>query len=320
MAVKLYKRRMLGVKTDTTQSLASSAATPPAFASSDYLPAYDFTISPIIEQLDSTVVSPNLGSPANVPGLKNYDVDLKFWLRGANSAGAMNGPIDALFSAAGLVFDGNGKYVASSSNITNFLGPAKSVTINGNYDGTAMQCQGTVGNMKLVFEQGKKVDMNFTGKGLYTSSAFDEARLPSGSYGATIEPNVQSIGFQIGGTLFTADKVEVDFGNAITAISDVNSPNGIGGYIITDRKPVGTLMALAVNVAQYDFFGRFDSGSVASGSLTVGTQTGNKFVFEFNSIQYSDVKWANQNGLINVEATLKFNEDDTNPWLQVTAL
>lgn len=313
---KLWKHRVFGIKQETTQGTLVSSA---SLVSTDYFPVYDFNLTPVVEQLDNTVVGQFLGSPQTIPGLKNIDVDCKFWLYNTGSAGNLVLPMDALLGSCGVTGStgASGTYKPTSG-ITNnnMIGPAESITIWGNYDNIAAYTWGVVGNMKMTFEQGKKVDCEYNGKGLYSGSY--DLTIPSGAYGNFVPPICQNIQFQIGNYTFICDKFSIDFGNQIQAISDVNSPNGIYGYTITDRKPVGSLTVLATNVATYDFWNKLDSAVVASGSCIIGTSAGNKFTFNFGSIQYSDVKYTNANGLINVDATLKFNESDiTNTWLSM---
>jgi hypothetical protein len=76
-----------------------------------------------------------------------------------------------------------------------------------------------------------------------------------------------------------------------------------------------------VNVASHDFFGNLESNTVMSGSVTIGTAAGNTYVLNLPSLMYSNVQYANKNGFIAVNATLKFNDDPNSavPWMTVLA-
>lgn len=312
---KLWKLRAFGAKTETVQNSVA------ALSASDYIGAMDFTITPVVEQISDEQVRTVLGSPPNIPGKKNYDVTAQWKLKGAGSAGSMLTGVDALFYAcalSGSVVGGTSvTYKPTSVTPSGFETPAKTCTVVGNYQGLHHSVAGVAGSLKMSFAAGQPIIVDFSGKGLWSSCT--DTQLPSGSYGSTVAPIVQSIQFQIGNYQFTADKFEFDLGNSLQMYDGVNSAHGVAFMGVTDRNPVGSFSAKAVNVAEHDFFGRMENGTVASGSILVGVSNGNKFQFLFTSIQYSNVQYANKNGFIDVQATLKFNDTADN-WLTLIAL
>ena len=330
--MKLFARRMIAIKQETTQN------TFVAPAAADFLPAHDFSVKPVIEQLSSKIVAPSLGSPANVPGKKSVDIDIKCWGKGPGSGSALGtkyAPLDAIFGACGLAGIASASASVTytplnTSSSANYAGPCLTASVVGQYDGVNNEIEGVAGNMKWIIEAGKKWEIEFTGKGRLSSSGSSSGPLASdgglsgstGYPGNTVrEPVVQNIQFTIDGVgTLLVDKMEIDFGTEVQMIDDISSPNGVYGFTIVDRKPSGSFQAAMVNVAAHDFYGKLENGTVMSGSCQIGVDPGNKFILTLPSIIYSNVQYVNKNGFICVTATMKFNDDPTGatPWITIS--
>ena len=326
--MKLFTRRMIGVKAETTQNTFTLPG------ASDMIPAHDFTIKPVVEELSSKIVAPSLGSPANLIGKKSFDVDIKVWGKGVSGSGGVSyAPLQAIFGACGLSGSVSAgvsiTFTPTNASSSGMVGPALTASMVGQYDGTDHHLEGVAGTMKWVLEAGKKWEIEFSGKGRLSGSGTSSGAIAvdgalSGTSGypgnTTREPVVQSVSFMINGLgTLMVDKLELDFGVDVQMFDDISAPNGVGGFAIVDRKPTGSFQALMVNVSTHDFFGLMEAGTVMSGSCTIGTATGNTFVITLPSIQYSNVQYANKSGFIAVNATLKFNDDPTgaSPWITI---
>ena len=318
--MKLFARRAVAAVREVTENTFVAPA-----SSADFLPAHDFTFKPVIEMLSSKVVSASLGSPADVSGKKSADIDLKFWGKGSGTAGSPYPPFDAIMGACGLSGSSSGgsityKPMNTTPDAAHFQGPCINCSVVGMYDGVLHKTPGVAGSMKWILEAGKKWEIEFAGKGLWTSAVDSALSQSSASPSTPIEPTVQNVSFLVNGYQLTIDKLEIDFGSEVQMYDDIDAPFGVGGFTINDRKPTGTFQALMVNVADHDFFGHTESNTVLSGSVTIGSAAGNKYVLTFASIIYSNVQYANKNGFIAVNATLKFNETDVaTPWLTMVA-
>ena len=325
--MKLFARRMIGVKQETTQN---NFVAPDTAA---FVAAHDFTVKPVVEQLSTRVVAATLGSPANVTGKESVDIDIKLWGKGSGTTGTKYAPFDALMGACGFSGSqsGSGAIMYSPLNAAPSVsqsGPCLTTSVSGEYDGVTHNIAGVAGTMKWVLEAAKKWEIEFSGKGRVSSSGSTmqalavDASMSASAYTNTVkEPVIQNVSFLVNGYQLTIDKLEIDFGADVQMIDDINAPHGNGGFTIVDRKPVGSFQALMVNVASHDFFGNLESNTVMSGSVTIGIATGNTYVLNLPSLMYSNVQYANKNGFIAVNATLKFNDDPNSavPWMTVLA-
>src|SRR3990172_5407481 len=95
MAVKLEKRTVIGIKSETTQNTAI------ALGATDYIRAEDVSIEPVPENLVRNYYRSTLGPLLTVPGRMYYKVGLKTELKGGGAAGTPYAPLGAIFKMAG---------------------------------------------------------------------------------------------------------------------------------------------------------------------------------------------------------------------------
>lgn len=306
MSFKLTRKQTLGVKTETTQG----SAVVPAPAS-DYILILDAQVKVVTDQLERDYKRSNLDTLASVTGKRSAEVTFKTELKGSGSA--VYPPMDALLKACGMT----GSFAANTASYTPIsdaptalmIGPADSCTLEIYKDGLKHIVAGAVGSFKVSAEAGKFAEIEFTMKGTYT--AVTDATNPTPVLNTYQPPIAQLAQLAIAGYTPVAGKIEVDAGNDVQMIDDVNSANGMYGYMITGRKPVGNFDPMAPSVATHDFFGRFLANTTGTGFFKL-SNVSSSVEFTFNEVQYSDVAYADKNGLMTFNVPLRYNGTGNN--------
>ena len=237
-------------------------------------------------------------------------------------SGSFYTPLDACFNACALsssISGGIVTYVPYSLPISaNYLGAGESCTIVVVKDGLQHTVKGAVGTFKIMAEAGKIPEVDFSYKGLYT--AVSDVTTPSVSVNTTLPIRVASSSLTIQGYSPIASKIEIDCGNTITEIDDVNSVYGIYGYQITGRKPKGSFDPVATTVATHDFLGRMVAGTEAAGNITIGTGSGQTIVITTPAVQYTNADLNAKGDYLTFQIPINFNmsgSSGTDSWFKM---
>jgi len=316
---KLIKNRAIAAHSESVQG------TPIFPAATDYFQAWDVSLKPAVEQLDRDYDRGFLDTVPGAIGAVSYELSFKTEVKGSGTAGTRYQPIDALFESCGLSGSVQGSTVVykpiSSAPSTNYLGASKSATISVVTDGLINTLKGAVGSVKFNFEAHKIPEAEFTFKGLYIATA-DSASMP------TVTPN-ETIGYPVqlgtlnisGSAAHIASKLEVDCGNTIAQIDDVQGTYGLYGFAITNRKPVGSFDPLGVSVATHAFLAKVVSGDTFAGNFQTGATAGNIVKFTFNNMQYRDFSMVSKNELLAFQIPLAFHGSGSgNNWVTITMM
>jgi hypothetical protein len=259
------------------------------------------------DRLEREYKRSSLDAFPSVTGKRWAELTFKTELKYATS-GSVYTPLDTMFKACGLsssFANGTASYSPISDAPANMIGPATSCTIVVNKDGLQHSITGSVGSWKLVAEAGKFGEIEFTFKGMYNSVA--DVSNPVVTLNTTAPPIAQLAQLHMDNFVPVAGKIEVDAANDVQGIDDINSLNAMYGFMIVNRKPVGTFDPMATSVANYDFFGKLISGVTATGSFHLSTGSpGGTVEFNFPQVQYTDMAYADKNGLLTFNVPLKF--------------
>lgn len=190
---------------------------------------------------------------------------------------------------------------------SNFFGPGKSCTIHCNFDGHDMVIAGCLGSPHLTAPSGKLAYWEFTLKGLYAAPS--DQSIPSQTYVPSKPPIVESADFSIQGLAGIIANFEYMTNNNIALRPSANSPDGILGFIMTDRKPTGSCDPEATTVAAHAFIDKLMTSAEGSARITIGTASGNKTKLAFARAQYSDAQFEDRNGILVFKTPLRFNAD-----------
>ena len=229
-------------------------------------------------------------------------------------------------------FDADGASVDDSGTawvfnpVTTALGGGddSSLTIRLVYDnaGSSIEAVGCRGTVEFAFVSGDAVRMNFTFTGRL--NGWETSATGMGSPSATT-PNVPPafIGSQVGigestyastgaaaitSSIFNS--MTITLGNEVTVRENVAADSGYDVAYITGRAPTMTFNPDAVDESTYGFWDRFLSGESSRINLTVGTATGNQFLFRMPAVQFSGIADGNRDEVFIYDATANLTGGD----------
>lgn len=305
----LSKKTFIGIKSESTQGTAVVPS-----ASTDYLLAMDVDIKPNIEILERDYSNTFLDRLAHSIGKKFSTVKFKTELKSSGSANTPEAGMSAALEACGLIDDSSaGTFVPVSTTQSGFYGPSKSCTIYVYKDGFLHSMVGCIGNVKFSLEAGKIGFAEFEFSGSYVAVA--SSANPTPTFGTTAPPICYSASLTLVGVATEiATKIEIDLGNTIAQRDDVNSANGVLGFMITGRSSKGSVDPEVIDAAAWT---KLVAGTSGSTSVTLGATSGNIIVFTMAATQYTDVSYGDRSGILTHSANLAFNQSAGNDCITV---
>lgn len=307
MAYKLTRKTALGIKLETTQNTAVVPST-----STDYILVKDANIKVNTEKLERDYKRTNLDPLPHQIGKRSAEITFATELKWSGNSGSLYAPLDAALKSCGFAQTTTAftcSYVPISDAPSNMYGPATSSTIELYKDGKKHVMTGAVGTFKINLENGKYGEIEFTFKGDYAAPT--DASNPTPTFNTLLPPVVQALGLVVSGsTPEPVYKFDFDMGNEINPIDDVNAADATLGFAITSRKPVGSFDPLVGT--SFDAFANLTNATEMSASFTLGSTDGNKVKIQFDSVQLSDVSYADSNGFLKYELPLKINGTGNN--------
>ena len=134
---------------------------------------------------------------------------------------------------------------------------------------------GARGDVSLNLESGKFGSLEFKFQGAYNAPT--EVADPSApTYESTLPPIVESSTLTLNSVALIAQAVKIAMNNEVVKQDDLNSPSGLKGFLITGRKPSGSINPESVLAATYDFYGDWAAATARALSIVVGSAAGNK--------------------------------------------
>lgn len=308
----LTRLKVIGAKVEAAEGTAV------ALAETDFFHAFDLEVNPIPEMIEQPFYSASLDPYAQIVGKKWYEIKFKTFRKGSGAAGTAP-PTGPLFQAIGMtetpVVSTSVTYAPSTTPPANFYSGGKSCTIKVYEDGILHVLAGCRGTLKTTFEAGKPCIDEWTFNGLYT--AVTDASFPTNTPNTTAIPTIKSATLTLQAYSALAAKLEVDFGNVVTPMDDVNSTNSIKAFRITDRKPVGSCDPEAVLVATHDFYGKMMSGALASSAIVVGSAAGNICTQTMPKTQYGPITKGDRAGIMTFNTPLVFSRNAGDDWTSI---
>lgn len=315
MAVKLEKRTVIGIKSETTQNTAITL-TPP-----DFIRAEDVTIEPVPENLVRNYYRSSIGPMVTVPGRMYYKIGLKTELKGGGAAGTPYAPLGAIFKAGGWL-----ETINASTNViyaptsvptsANFFGAGIPATIEVFMDGVKHRAIGTMGKWKITFPGGKLPMVEFEGFGMYETPS--DVAFPTQSYLSVNAVKVESLNVSLQSFSVIASQIEIDSGSEYVLRDDVRSADSIGGFLITGRKPTAKIDPEHELIASQAFINKLRVGTAGSFSFALIGGGGNIVSIVAPNAQYQGVKYGSRNGIRTVEAELLLAESSGDDELTIT--
>lgn len=192
-----------------------------------------------------------------------------------------------------LAADGGASAAASGNPVTGWqycpvsdpVGMA-SVTLHTYFDGHKHVLPGARGTFSLDLPNGAPGIFNFQFSGRYVRPV--EAEQPVPHLDPTLPPLAVDMGLGVGGYAPRGvTSVQFDLANTVTRDEDVNAPDGVRGYSITDRTPTGTLDPKADSLDNDNPFAAWETGALARVQALVGSQPGNRVLVLAPSAQHA---------------------------------
>ena len=314
---KITKRQLLGVTQEATQGTAATVAV------TDYIQAQDVELKIVTEKLPRDYTRNHLDGVEDFIGKKTSEVSFKVELKGGNG---INGRSITAHSALSALLEGVGLSggvdgldmlfvpTATAAGAT-YYGAGKSVTFNVYKDGIFHTVTGALGSMKVGVEAGKIAMLDFSFKGGYYAPS--DATMPAATPKKHFPPIVQSAGLSIHGFAPVAAKLDIDLGTQVSPRDDINSTDGLAGFQITSFDAKGSVDPEVPSIAAHNFFGRLSAGTTGTGTVQVGSTSGNMVLITMANVQYSDVSYGDRNGLMVYTVPLKFSADAGNDCIKI---
>ena len=297
------KQRIVTAKIETTYGVD---AVPTIAANA--IECKDLSESFPFEAIDRDIYKEGMSNDAPLAGKRMAEISLTVELKGSGTRGTA-GRLSPLLQAAGFKETVN----AGASVI---YGPGelqKSCTIyvydvnvnTGNY--LLKKYVGCVGNPDANLKAGVPGYVKLAQKALYTKPV-DVADPGTPTYEATIPPVVKSAAVKWGSELLLVlDEIQFALGNEIVERPDINSANSITGYLITGRKPTGSINPEKTLIAEHDFFDELEDKTKCLLQATIGSVSGNIVMVSGASCTIDKISLANRNGIGIFDIPIRFN-------------
>jgi hypothetical protein len=173
-----------------------------------------------------------------------------------------------------------------------------------NKDGVVHSMPGSFGTIEITAEAGNYASIAWTFRGKYTNPV--DLALPTPLYERTLPAQVELARLRIDSFYAIVQQFTYTQNNEISIRPDVSSPQGYIGTRITSRNPEGGINPEAELVATQDFWGKFAASDRMSYQMRVGTLDGNTVWTFAPGVQYTGMTYADREGILNLDAGLKF--------------
>jgi hypothetical protein len=304
----LWKRQNIGVKTESVEGTAI------AMTATDFLLAEDLQFKPDIEMVERNFRRPTLDTLSALAGKRKGEVTFRTPVKGSGSAGTPDVPRGAIYLASGFS-ETSSTYAPISAKPTGFSSPAKTCTVCFQLDGFQARLSGCIGNVKWVLKAGQIPMMEVTLKGVYEVPT--DVALTAATPSTIADLIVQSSSFTYDSVAMVIDTLEIDCGNEIVERPSTISTGGLAGFLLTGRKPVGTIDPELLLVASYNFLAKQVTGTPASLSIVCGSAAGNIATFTLAKTQITGVDFGERNGVAVANCKLSFNQNTGDDWLSL---
>ena len=265
------------------------------------------------EVLERDFYKSSLSNIAFARGLKHAELSFTTEMKGTGTRGSLpaTGWEGTLFRGCGMA-----ETVVASTRVaytpvsTGFEG----VTIWVYKDGIYHKINGCRGDFELVFEVGKYPTINWDMKGLYTAPA--DATPAAQTFSSVVPPTVLSAGLTVETTAYASgvvEKVQIKMNNEIVMRKSMNDATGLLEWLLTGRKPSGSLDPEAVLEATYPFWARWAAGTQVALNLgPIGATSGNIITVTAPKLQFQEINYADRSGQLayDIPFSLAMNAGD----------
>jgi len=247
-----------------------------------------------LSMIDRPAVRPSLAALQQVYGGRLVNLTCDVEVKGSGTAGTAP-EIGALYRMCGM-----GETIVPATSVTYapVSDPAshESGTIYIYEDGKLIKLTGCRGDFDHKFESGKKIVSSFTITG-HVSAQTDVA-LPSPTLDTTLPIPFNAASFAIGGYSAVISKIDFGMGWKVATPPSVNSADGFGEIMLTERDVNGNIDPQDTLVATKDWLGEFTAGTLmAMATGTLGSTAGNRVAFSWPQVYYRDASPDDRDGV-----------------------
>lgn len=290
-----WKRKAITAKVESPYGTDSTPA-----AATDAILARNVSIDPLQLNYDQREFAlPWYGNFGRLPS--GGFVKLDFEVEASGSAAAGTAP------AYGPLLKGSGMgetLVALTSATYAPVSTESSLSIYFYMDGRLHKILGAMGTAQLVLESGKGPIYKFSFIGLFSTPT--DVSIIAPTLTAYIKPvavnKVNTTTASLHGYAMKMQSLTLDVGNVLSPRQLVND-EAVG---FTDRKTVGSVKFEDVLVATKDFWTIVKAGTTGALSIVHGTVAANIITIGAASVQITDLKSSESNGIAMLDAKLEF--------------
>lgn len=285
----LKRRRVILAKTETTYG---TDPTPTALADAMLVQAGS-SLSVNATETERDAVRATMSPLGHIVSGKTVNLSISWECRGSGTAGTAP-EVDALLTACGLnaatVADTSVTYTPDSDAANH-----DACTIYWYEDGLMHKALGCRGTASISMPVNGVPTISFEMQGLYADPA--DVSLPSPTLSSVVPPVCVGAGMTIGSYTPIATSFELQIGNSVETRNDINAADGVAGFMITDRKPTGSIDPEAALLATLDPWTAWKNGTTAAISGAAGGTAGNIMTLSVSAAQYTTPSYGDRNGI-----------------------
>lgn len=171
---------------------------------------------------------------------------------------------------------------------------------------------GARGSFSIKLDAGTIGTLSFTFKGIYNAPA-DVSAPTTPTYESTLPPIVESASLSLNSiTTLVVQALSMDLANDLVDEEDISSANALKGFLITGRKPSGSLNPEAVSIATYPFVADWVASTARALSVVVGSASGNKLTITAPKLTIDNVGDGDRNGIKTSELPFRMTQNAGN--------
>ncbi|SDB04006.1 hypothetical protein SAMN05660653_00186 [Desulfonatronum thiosulfatophilum] len=175
-------------------------------------------------------------------------------------------------------------------------------------DGILHKCPGWRGTLSLNIQSGQIPSINFQGRGLWSDPA-DET-MPTPAMLDLVPPTARALGARIAGHTPVFQGLSLELRNEITPRRDLNAPEGIIGFNITNRNPGGSIDPEVSALAGFNPWEAWKTATPGLLHATIGHEMGNRIGLYVPKALYDSVSYGDRDGTVTYDLPFTARADD----------
>lgn len=112
-----------------------------------------------------------------------------------------------------------------------------------------------------------------------------------------------------GANILVATSFSFDNGNTVARRNSISADRGIESFIVSERRPTGSLDPEALPVSSWDTLTKFSNSTEFTLLAIIGDTVGNIVEITAPKVQFSDLSFAERDGILTNQLSLQFNRN-----------